>query len=82
MIGKAEGPTSTSEYDGTSIIATIKKLFGLPNFLTKRDAWAGTFEKFIGAGSGSVSGRTEPRTDGASVRAVSLPSFSTALRLW
>ena len=31
VIGKAEGPTRTSEYDGTSIIATVKKLFGLPN---------------------------------------------------
>jgi hypothetical protein len=40
VIGKAEGPTPTSEYDGTSIIATVKKLFQLPNFLTKRGAGA------------------------------------------
>jgi len=34
----------------------VKKLFNLPSFLTKRDAWAGTFE-------GIVQRRTEPRTD-------------------
>ena len=51
----------------------------LEQFLTKRDEWAGTFEKFIGAGSGSVSGRTTPRTDGARVRAV--PLLPPSLRL-
>lgn len=55
VIGRAEGPTPTSEYDLTSIPATIKKLFDLPSFLTKRDAWAGTFERFLN--------RSEPRTD-------------------
>lgn len=31
-----------------SIPATVKKLFNLKsNFLTKRDAWAGTFEKYF-----------------------------------
>lgn len=44
----ATSPTPTSEYDGTSIIATIKNIFGLPNFLTKRDAWAGSFHGFLG----------------------------------
>lgn len=38
------GPFETSEYEHSSIAATLKKLFGLPNFLTRRDEWAGTFE--------------------------------------
>ncbi|KAG6480776.1 non-specific phospholipase C2-like [Zingiber officinale] len=51
------GPTSTSEYEHSSIPATVKKIFDLPSpFLTKRDAWAGTFE-------GIVQTRTKPRTD-------------------
>ena len=35
------GPAADSKYELTSIAATVKNLFGLPNFLTKRDAWAG-----------------------------------------
>jgi len=38
-------PFPTSEFEHSSVAATIKKLFGLPSFLTKRDAWAGTFEE-------------------------------------
>lgn len=50
-------PFPTSEYEHSSIPATVKKLFNLSSpFLTKRDAWAGTFE-------GIVQTRTEPRTD-------------------
>lgn len=33
-----------SHYDHTSFSATLKKMFDLPNFLTKRDAWASTFD--------------------------------------
>ena len=29
------------------MLATAKKLFGLPGFLTKRDAWAGSFEELL-----------------------------------
>eukprot|EP00051_Salpingoeca_urceolata_P026845 m.478968 g.478968 ORF g.478968 m.478968 type:complete len:485 (+) comp21288_c0_seq1:150-1604(+) len=36
-------PAPNSEFDLTSIIATIKNMFGLKSFLTKRDAWAATF---------------------------------------
>jgi len=50
------GPTATSKFDHTSIPATLKKIFGLPEFLTKRDAWSGTFESVF-------STRTTPRTD-------------------
>nr|DAD29327.1 TPA_asm: hypothetical protein HUJ06_030795 [Nelumbo nucifera] len=50
-------PFSTSEFEHSSIPATVKKLFNLPSpFLTRRDEWAGTFE-------GIVQTRTEPRTD-------------------
>ncbi|KAL1535858.1 Non-specific phospholipase C3 [Salvia divinorum] len=49
------GPYPTSEYEHSSIPATVKKIFNLKSFLTKRDAWAGTFECVIN--------RTSPRTD-------------------
>lgn len=38
------GPYPTSEFEHSSIPATVKKLFNLRSFLTKRDAWAGTFD--------------------------------------
>ncbi|KAJ3105131.1 hypothetical protein HDU97_008413 [Phlyctochytrium planicorne] len=38
------GPTPSSEFEHSSVSATLKKIFNLPNFLTKRDAWAGSFE--------------------------------------
>ncbi|KAJ8621167.1 hypothetical protein MRB53_029696 [Persea americana] len=51
------GPTPSSEFEHSSIPATVKKLFNLSSpFLTKRDAWAGTFESILNT-------RTEPRTD-------------------
>jgi phospholipase C len=37
----AESPTPTSKFDHTSTLATVKQIFGLKSFLTKRDAWAG-----------------------------------------
>ncbi|GAB2287082.1 Phosphatidylglycerol/phosphatidylinositol transfer protein [Dionaea muscipula] len=56
VINKANGPTPTSEYEHSSIPATVKKLFNLSSpFLTMRDAWAGTFEGILQM--------TEPRTD-------------------
>ncbi|CAM8964219.1 unnamed protein product [Rhodiola kirilowii] len=49
-------PTPTSEYEHSSIPATMTKIFNLKSpFLTKRDKWAGTFE--------TVLTRTTPRTD-------------------
>ncbi|KAK7305385.1 hypothetical protein VNO77_43290 [Canavalia gladiata] len=48
VIHEADGPTPYSQYEHSSIPATVKKLFNLKsNFLTKRDAWAGTFEKYF-----------------------------------
>ncbi len=56
VLHAAEGPTATSQYEHSSIPATVKKLFNLPGpFLTARDAWAGTFE--------SVFSLSSPRTD-------------------
>ncbi|XP_072997450.1 non-specific phospholipase C2-like [Typha latifolia] len=50
-------PFPTSEYEHSSIPATVRKLFDLQSsYLTKRDEWAGTFE-------GILQARTEPRTD-------------------
>ncbi|KAL6517985.1 Non-specific phospholipase C6 [Orobanche minor] len=57
VISSPDGPTPNSEFEHSSIPATIKKMFNLSsNFLTHRDAWAGTFEHV-------VSRLTSPRTD-------------------
>ncbi|KAL2488642.1 ATP-dependent zinc metalloprotease FTSH 7 [Forsythia ovata] len=48
VIHEPSGPTPYSQYEHSSIPATVKKLFNLrSNFLTKRDAWAGTFENYF-----------------------------------
>jgi len=49
-----KGPTATSQFELSSIPATIKNLFNLSTFLTKRDAWAGNFEELF---------LDKPRTD-------------------
>ena len=41
------GPANTSQFEHTSVPATLKKLFNLTGFLTKRDAWAGTFDELL-----------------------------------
>ncbi|XP_058093166.1 non-specific phospholipase C6 [Magnolia sinica] len=57
VISSPRGPTASSEFEHSSIPATIKKMFNLTsNFLTHRDAWAGTFEQVVGE-------LTSPRTD-------------------
>ncbi|KAG8090221.1 hypothetical protein GUJ93_ZPchr0011g28415 [Zizania palustris] len=55
VVHRPSGPEPTSQYEHSSIPATVKKIFNLKEFLTKRDAWAGTFE--------SVLTRATPRTD-------------------
>eukprot|EP00262_Sarcandra_glabra_P017468 TRINITY_DN5998_c0_g1_i2.p1 TRINITY_DN5998_c0_g1~~TRINITY_DN5998_c0_g1_i2.p1 ORF type:complete len:165 (-),score=24.00 TRINITY_DN5998_c0_g1_i2:743-1237(-) len=48
MIHEPNGPTPHSQFEHSSVPATVKKLFNLnSNFLTKRDAWAGTFENYF-----------------------------------
>jgi phospholipase C len=50
-------PTPSSQFEHSSIPATVKKLFNLTSdFLTKRDAWAATFEDLFTL-------RDTPRTD-------------------
>lgn len=57
VITSPKGPRPNSEFEHSSIPATIKKIFNLSsNFLTHRDAWAGTFEEVVGK-------LTSPRTD-------------------
>jgi phospholipase C len=57
VVHRPSGPSPSSEFEHSSIPATIKKMFNLSaNFLTHRDAWAGTFE-------GVVRLRDSPRTD-------------------
>ncbi|CAL4983730.1 unnamed protein product [Urochloa decumbens] len=55
VVHRPSGPEPTSQYEHSSIPATVKKIFNLKEFLTKRDAWAGTFE--------SVLTRATPRAD-------------------
>uniref|UniRef100_A0A7N0TGC8 Non-specific phospholipase C1 n=1 Tax=Kalanchoe fedtschenkoi TaxID=63787 RepID=A0A7N0TGC8_KALFE len=70
VIHKPAGPTATSQFEHSSIPATVKRLFNLKsNFLTKRDAWAGTFESYLHL-------RDTPRTDCP----VTLPEVRTSLR--
>mmetsp|Transcript_20438 Transcript_20438/g.37255 ORF Transcript_20438/g.37255 Transcript_20438/m.37255 type:complete len:500 (+) Transcript_20438:75-1574(+) len=54
-VGSARRPYADSKYELSSIPATVKNLFGLPKFLTHRDAWAGSFH--------DVFSLKEPRTD-------------------
>ncbi|KAI5675013.1 hypothetical protein M9H77_05963 [Catharanthus roseus] len=70
VIHEPNGPTPYSQFEHSSIPATVKKLFNLKsNFLTKRDAWAGTFETYFKL-------RKTPRDDCP----VKLPEVNRALR--
>eukprot|EP00039_Didymoeca_costata_P024611 m.10831 g.10831 ORF g.10831 m.10831 type:complete len:584 (+) comp4336_c0_seq1:131-1882(+) len=48
------GPFNNSEFEETSVPATLKNLFNLTGFLTQRDKWAGSFEELL---------LTTPRSD-------------------
>ena len=52
--GSGRSPYKTSQFELTSVAATVKHLFNLTTFLTKRDAWAGNFEELL---------EDSPRTD-------------------
>ncbi|XVF68982.1 hypothetical protein PTKIN_Ptkin11bG0045000 [Pterospermum kingtungense] len=72
VIHEPAGPMPQSQFEHSSIPATVKKLFNLnSNFLTKRDAWAGTFENYFNL-------RRTPRTDCPET----LPEVKTSLRPW
>jgi phospholipase C len=48
VIHEPAGPRPSSQFEHSSIPATVKKLFNLKsNFLTRRDAWAGSFENYF-----------------------------------
>jgi len=49
------GPYANSEYDHSSVSATLKNMFGLQSFLNARDSWSGSFHH--------VFNLTEVRTD-------------------
>ncbi|GAA0143708.1 phospholipase [Lithospermum erythrorhizon] len=44
VLHEPSGPYPTSEFEHSSIPATVKKMLNLNEFLTKRDSWAGTFD--------------------------------------
>ncbi|XP_031113136.1 non-specific phospholipase C1 [Ipomoea triloba] len=48
VIHEPNGPQSSSQFEHSSIPATVKRLFNLESsFLTKRDAWAGSFDSYF-----------------------------------
>ncbi|KAK6232645.1 hypothetical protein SCA6_002718 [Theobroma cacao] len=55
VLHRPSGPDPTSEFEHSSIAATVKRIFNLKEFLTKRDAWAGSFDIVVN--------RSSPRTD-------------------
>ena len=55
IIQEPKSKDATSQFEHSSISATLVELFGLSGFLTKRDAWAGSF--------GELLTEKEPRTD-------------------
>jgi len=71
------GTIDKTVYDHSSIPATLKVLFGLPNFLTKRDSRANTFDRSVTLSSPRpIALETLPRipaTESASERATSIP---------
>ena len=44
-----KGPFGTSQFEHSSIPATVKNLFNLSSFLTKRDMWAGSLDELLGS---------------------------------
>ena len=55
VIHAPKGPAANSVYEHSSVAATLKDIFQLPSFLTRRDAWAGSFYNELSL--------SEPRTD-------------------
>lgn len=57
VLHEPDGPTPYSQFEHSSLPATVRKLFNMSSdFLTLRDAWAGTFESILFE-------RDTPRTD-------------------
>jgi len=45
--GVPTGPTASSQYDSTSIMSTVNKLFGITDHITDRQAWSGSFDQLF-----------------------------------
>jgi phospholipase C len=59
VVNAATGPTATSQFESTSIMASSNRLFGISATMTARDAWAGTFDYLVS----DAARLAEPRTD-------------------
>jgi hypothetical protein len=56
VVHTPNGPTPDSQYEHTSVMSTINKLFGIKEHMSARAAWSGTFEHLF-------TQRTTPRDD-------------------
>jgi len=56
IVHAGEGPQPNSQYEHSSVSATLKKVLNLPSFLTERDKWASTFDHIFET-------RSAPRED-------------------
>ena len=52
VVHEPVGPTPTSHYDHTSVIATTNAIFGIGENMTARVAWAGRFDFLVNGASG------------------------------
>jgi len=66
-------PSTNNHYTHTSVLSTLKNVFNLPEFLTKRDAWSPAFDNIVQA-------RSTPRTDAP--RKLVRPGSSRAQEKW
>ncbi len=60
----AKGTVDSTVYDHTSLLATLKEIFGLKKFLTERDRQAATFTRLLGAGARADAPAVAPRPTG------------------
>ena len=67
IIQEPTGPYNSSQWEHSTASSTVKNLFNLSSFLTKRDAWAGSLTELL---------LDEPRTDTPEVSIfVTFPGF-------
>lgn len=52
VVHEPSGPTPTSQYDATSVIATVNAIFGINENMTQRVAWSGRFDSLVDGSSG------------------------------
>jgi len=72
------GKVDSTVYDHASLLATVKKLFALPSFLTLRDAYANTFDhNFMEAPRDDAPNNLSGLLDGASGAPADRPPLSS-----